>query len=152
MTTSKLGSLSGPLRTIPPSIPYTSSSIPAPSCPTPGTALSSSLVGPSTSSNEACTHARMAALCADLPRTTKKSNRIEIGRVWEKIRQHEGFEECDIDELCNELSPKAWCDGSRPVLEVKFDSTVRGLGEVHQQKSTAPLGAVSGSGVPMSAQ
>jgi hypothetical protein len=34
----------------------------------------------------------MAALCADLPRTTKKPNQIEIGRAWEKIRQEKGFQ------------------------------------------------------------
>ena len=77
---------------------------------------------------QANAHARMAALCADLPRTTKKPNQIEIGRAWEKIRQHQGFEECDIDELCNELSAKARCDGSRPVLEeASFNNIVQSL-------------------------
>lgn len=42
--------------------------------------------------DHACAHARMAALCADLPRTTKKPNQIEIGRAWEKIRQIPSFE------------------------------------------------------------
>ena len=95
----------------------------------------------------------MAALCADLPRTTKKPNQIEIGRGWEKIRQHEGFEEFDIDELCNELSAKARCDGSRPVLEeASFDSIVRGLGDVHRKKSIVGAGmgvVVGGGGVPV---
>ncbi|KAF8310010.1 hypothetical protein DL93DRAFT_2170005 [Clavulina sp. PMI_390] len=131
-----------------PAIPSASSRISAPCCPAPG-----SNVGSSTSSNEACAHARMAALCVDLPRTTKKANQIETGRAWENIRQHAGFEECDIDELCNELSAKARCDGSRPVLEeASFDSIVRGLGDVHRKKSMGVgMGAAGGGGVPVPA-
>lgn len=41
---------------------------------------------------DACAHARMAALCADLPRTVKNPNQIEIGRAWEKVRQLPAFE------------------------------------------------------------
>jgi len=77
---------------------------------------------------EASAHARMAALCADLPRTTKRPNQIEIGCAWEKVRQHPRFPECDIDELCSELSAKARCDGSRPVLEESsFNDIVHSL-------------------------
>jgi len=87
--------------------------------------------------SEACAHARMAALCADLPHTSKKPNQIEIGRAWEKIRQHEGFDDCDIDQLCNELSSKARCDGSRPVLEeASFNNIVQSLGAMHKKRST----------------
>jgi AP-1-like factor len=86
--------------------------------------------------DHASAHARMAALCADLPRTTKKPNQIEIGRAWEKIRQHQGFEECDIDELCHELSAKARCDGSRPVLEeASFNNIVQSLATVHKKRA-----------------
>ena len=41
---------------------------------------------------DAAAHARMAALCADLPRTAKRPNQIEIGRAWEKVRQHPQFD------------------------------------------------------------
>ncbi|KAF9512370.1 hypothetical protein BS47DRAFT_1065636 [Hydnum rufescens UP504] len=96
-----------------PSTPLTSPSI-ATRCPVEG--------------KEAGAHARMAALCADLPRTTKKPNQIEIGCAWEKVRQHPRFQECDIDELCSELSAKARCDGSRPVLEESsFNDIVHSL-------------------------
>jgi len=83
---------------------------------------------------DACAHARMAALCADLPRTVKKPNQIEIGRAWEKVRQLPSFEQCDIDELCNELSAKARCDGSRPVLEEdSFKDIVRKLPHMYKR-------------------
>lgn len=86
--------------------------------------------------DHASAHARMAALCADLPRTAKKPNQIEIGRAWEKIRQHQGFPDCDIDELCNELSAKARCDGSRPVLEeASFNNIVQSLSTVHKKRA-----------------
>jgi len=100
-----------------PPVPVHTSSSPSPSLPR-----------RESDEKDACAHARMAALCADLPRTTKKPNQIEIGRAWEKVRQHPHFEECDIDELCNELSAKARCDGSRPVLEESsFNDIVQSL-------------------------
>ena len=53
--------------------------------------------------DHACAHARMAALCADLPRTSKKPNQIEIGRAWEKIRQIPTFEVCFSSSLSKVL-------------------------------------------------
>jgi len=88
-----------------------------------------------TDEKDAAAHARMAALCADLPRTAKRPNQIEIGRAWEKVRQHPQFDDCDIDELCNELSAKAKCDGSRPVLEESsFNDIVHALPGMRYKK------------------
>jgi len=109
---------------------------------TPGSTKSSSPGSfPERGDNEqghASAHARMAALCADLPRTTKRPNQIEIGRAWEKIRQHQAFKDCDIDELCSELSAKARCDGSRPVLEeASFNNIVQSLATMHKRTAAA---------------
>lgn len=129
-------------------LPKSNDSSPGPSGSSPSSSNDRS-ASPQTNS-EACAHARMAALCADLPHTSKKPNQIEIGRAWEKIRQHQGFEDCDIDQLCNELSSKARCDGSRPVLEeASFNNIVQSLGAMHKKRSNS--GPVGPGAMPASA-
>lgn len=77
---------SSPPSTFGPPVTVTSPRPPSPlSSPTP-------VVRNETEGKEAGAHARMAALCSDLPHTSKKPGHIEIGRAWEKVRQHPKFE------------------------------------------------------------
>jgi len=42
---------------------------------------------------------------------------MRLKEVWNKIKSHPRFEECDMDDLCRELSQKVRCDGSMPVMD-----------------------------------
>ncbi|KAG8908101.1 hypothetical protein FRB99_000545 [Tulasnella sp. 403] len=51
--------------------------------------------------------------------TEEEKKNMRLKEVWETIKSHPEFEECDMDELCRELSSKVRCDGSMPVMDAK---------------------------------
>ncbi|KAG9005458.1 hypothetical protein FRB94_001543 [Tulasnella sp. JGI-2019a] len=46
-----------------------------------------------------------------------EAKKMKLKEVWNTIKSHPQFEECDMDELCRELSQKVRCDGSVPVMD-----------------------------------
>ncbi|KAG8875904.1 hypothetical protein FRB97_004640 [Tulasnella sp. 331] len=46
-----------------------------------------------------------------------EAKQMKLKEVWNTIKSHPQFEECDMDELCRELSQKVRCDGSVPVMD-----------------------------------
>ncbi|KAG8891581.1 hypothetical protein FRC00_013451, partial [Tulasnella sp. 408] len=54
---------------------------------------------------------------AGMPQTYSEKKTMKLKEVWDALKQHPRFEECDMDELCRELSSKVKCDGGMPGLD-----------------------------------
>ncbi|KAG8939285.1 hypothetical protein FRC04_006725 [Tulasnella sp. 424] len=52
-----------------------------------------------------------------VPQTYSDKKTMKLKEVWNALKQHPRFEECDMDELCRELSSKVKCDGGMPGLD-----------------------------------
>jgi AP-1-like factor len=78
------------------------------------------------------------AKCENLPKTTKSKDHIDLRVAYTHMKQHPSLTEEDIDDLCTELTAKAKCDGTRPVLEksdvmqVASDFQARSLKKLQQ--------------------
>ncbi|KAG8966469.1 hypothetical protein FRC03_011918 [Tulasnella sp. 419] len=70
---------------------------------------------------------------------------LELSQVWQKIKAHPQFEECDMDQLCAELAAKVHCNGgkgSKPVINAKekdegkcIDAVVQAIVEEKKRKA-----------------
>ncbi|KAG8955029.1 hypothetical protein FRC00_005626 [Tulasnella sp. 408] len=54
---------------------------------------------------------------AGIPQTYSEKKTTKMKEVWDALKQHPRFEECDMDELYSELSSKVKCDGGMPGLD-----------------------------------